>query len=161
MHDAAYAFVASVLGDVAGARVLEFGARNVNGSVRALCGACAAYHGVDIRPGPCVDEVADAAMYDGGGAYDVVLTTEMVEHAPNPAACVRAAWRSLRPGGRLILTAAAPERAPHGCDGGGVGGEHYAGIAPGALADWLAAWQDVRIVHAPAVGDVYATAVRP
>lgn len=165
MHDAAYQFVtqaAAALGTAPGA-VLELGSYNVNGSVRPLFRGAARYHGVDVRPGPCVDEVADAATYDGAGAYDVVVTTEMLEHAPDPAACIRAAWRSLRPGGVLILTAAGPGRAPHSCDGWPAPppGEHYANITRAALADWLAGWRDVAITVNAAAGDVYATAVRP
>lgn len=162
MHDAAYQFVTDAVAarPHTPAAVLEFGAYNVNGSVRPLFRGAARYHGIDIRPGPCVDEVADAATYDGGAQYDVVVTTEMLEHAPDPAACLRAAWRSLRPGGVLILTAAGPGRAPHGCDGGpGVPpGEHYGNLDPDELAGWLAAWRDVRIVTNPAAGDVYAVA---
>lgn len=162
MHDAAFQFVARVRAGLDVARVLELGAYIVNGSVRPLFAGCG-YVGVDTRPGPGVDIVADAETFDGGGAYDCVVTTEMLEHTPNPAAVIAAARRSLAPGGWLILTAAGPERAPHSCDGGPVvpAHEHYGNITPEDLRAWLAGWDAVTVEHNPQAGDVYALARVP
>lgn len=165
MHAEAYQYVAVVAAalNLDGARVLEIGSYHVNGTVRPIFAAAATYHGIDRRPGPGVDEVIDAADFDGAGRYDVVVCCETLEHAPHPPALLATAWHALRPGGRLILTAAAPERAPHSCDGtpGIPRGETYTAIDPDDLASWLAAWRQVRIAHHPDRGDVYATATRP
>ena len=80
-------FVASVLtaGDVAGRDVLEVGALDVNGTVRPVVEALgpASYIGVDLEHGPGVDEVLPAEdLLDrfGPGAFDVVISTELLEH---------------------------------------------------------------------------------
>lgn len=162
MHDAAYRFVASNAGLVwPGMRILEIGSYDVNGSVRPIF-AGAAYHGIDLRPGPGVDEVADGATYDGGEAYDLVVTTEALEHAALPRALIDTAWRALRPGGRLILTAAGTGRDPHGCDGGWLPPtESYTNIDPADLQSWLADWIGVQVVYNAIDRDVYAVATRP
>lgn len=163
MHAEALDFVARCLaGGAQGLRVLELGSLNVNGTPRPLCDGAACYVGVDRVAGPGVDVVADAADYNGRHSYDVVICCEVLEHAPDPAAVVACAWQALTRGGRLIVTAAAPERAPHGCDGQGVrAGEHYAGVSVATLRALLGGWQDVQTEHYPGRGDVYATAVRP
>jgi 2-polyprenyl-3-methyl-5-hydroxy-6-metoxy-1,4-benzoquinol methylase len=149
------------VGSGSGAKVLEFGSYNVNGTARdAVPGA--RVHGVDIRGGNGVDEVADAATYDGDEHYDLVLCAEALEHMRDPAAVIEAARRSLKPGGLLIATMAAPERAPHSNDGGGVlaRGEHYAGISKEALKDYLAGWEVLDMHHLRSLGDLYVTARR-
>ena len=141
MHSAAYAYVRNALGgvDLAGKTVLEIGAYNVNGSVRPLFAGCAQYIGIDRRPGPGVDVVGDGRRVDmPDGCADVVVCCETLEHTPRPWAIIMEAERLLRTDGVLILTAANPQRVPHGCDGGPVpAGEHYGNIADDDLAFWL------------------------
>jgi SAM-dependent methyltransferase len=169
MHPQAYQFIVSEVAalPVEGTRVLEVGAVDVNStaqglSVRALCAAAAHYHGIDVRDGPGVDKVCAAADFDGKESYDLVISTEAMEHADNPQSLIACAWRALKPGGILLLTAAAPERQPHGNDGGTVQtGEWYANIEPKQLKSWLAEWESVKVRHEPSVGDVYARAVKP
>ena len=57
-------------------------------------------------------------------------------------------------------TAAGPGRAPHGCDGGAVGDEHYANIDPDELVDALdsAGFASSIVETNAAAGDVYAVA---
>jgi SAM-dependent methyltransferase len=165
MHVEALDFVSRTLaasGGVGGLRVLEVGSLNVNGTPRGLCGDAACYVGIDRVPGRGVDVVCDAADYDGAGGYDLVICCEVLEHAPDPDVVIACARRALAPGGRIILTAAAPERPAHGCAGGAVGpDEHYAGITVRALLGLLAGWRLVHLEYHPARGDLYATAVRP
>lgn len=53
-----------------------------------------------------IDYVCDAtAIPVAAGSFDVALSTEMIEHVPDPVAVLREIARVLRPGGRLILTA--------------------------------------------------------
>ncbi len=164
MHPAAYQFVARAVGEigVSGLAVVELGSYDVNGSVRPLFAGCGAYTGVDLRPGPGVDVVADAATWGEPEHCDVVVTTETLEHAPAAREIVANAARLLRPGGWLIVTAASPARAPHGVDGGQVGAEFYAGIGAGTLLGWLEeAGLDPDEVREADGGDVYALARKP
>jgi SAM-dependent methyltransferase len=163
MHPQAYAFVkrAAEPLELEGARVLEIGSYNVNGSVRPLFADAAEYIGVDKRDGPGVDIVADGAQVDGLGAFDVVVCCEVLEHTPDPQAILDAAYHSLKPGGLLILTAAGPGRPPHGVMGGAVGDEFYANIEPDALDLLLWEWERVTITEDRRAHDVYATARKP
>lgn len=165
MHPAAFSFAAPRLVAVAPKRVLEIGSADVNStaqglSLRALL-PDAAWLGIDSAAGPGVDEVASAADFRTRRTFDVVISTEAMEHAERPQDIVECAARYLVSGGLLILTAAAPERAPHGCDGGAVQpGEHYGAISPAALLAMLDDWDAVDVEHNPAAGDVYATATK-
>ena len=163
MHTAARAFVArQVAARGPFSDVVEIGSRDVNGQVRDLFGD-ARVTGVDLLPGPGVDVVADGATWSPPTPPDAVVCCEVLEHTPRPEAMVRNLCRMLRPGGTLILTCAAPERAPHSAlDGGPLrDGEHYAGIAPDALRQWLDGMIDIAIEHVPADGDLRAVARRP
>ena len=71
--------------DVKDKRILEVGSYNVNGSFRehVLKMSPMEYIGVDIHAGPYVDIVCNA--YDilekfGDNSFDMVLSTEMIEH---------------------------------------------------------------------------------
>lgn len=142
--------------------VLEIGSYNVNGGVRSLFPGVP-YWGIDSRPGPGVDEVADGSAWVPRRAHGCVVCTEVLEHAPDPAAVIRTAFAALRPGGVLILTAASEHRAPHGCNGDSVvpPGEHYAGIPAHRLRAWLdgAGFGEFDVDHSYPP-DVYAVAVR-
>lgn len=108
MHESVMAFGKAVLTPelVTGKNVLEVGALNVNGSLRAHVEALkpASYKGIDIQAGTGVDFVADIAE----GAYlpleDLIICTEMLEHAPDWRAAVNNMKRALKPGGWLLLT---------------------------------------------------------
>jgi len=105
------AFAAAVLTaeDVAGKRVVEAGACDVNGSVRTAVEALrpASYVGTDIVDGPGVDMVCpvqDLPSVAGTGTADVVISTEMLEHVQDWRAAIRAMVTVLAPGGVLVLT---------------------------------------------------------
>jgi SAM-dependent methyltransferase len=92
---------------VAEKRVLEIGAYGMG--VRPLIELYgpAEYVGVDFRPGPGVDIVADATRLDEGitgRGYDLVVTTETLEHVRDWRAAVEGFKRACRPGGALLLT---------------------------------------------------------
>jgi hypothetical protein len=62
--------------------VLDVGSLDVNGSVRGLFAG--AYTGLDLRPGPNVDVVADVDTWVTGHHWPVVISTEMLEHCRRP-----------------------------------------------------------------------------
>lgn len=142
--------------------VIDVGGRNINGSPRWLF-PTSSYVVIDLEPGPGVDVVGDARQWRPESPVDLVLNIEVLEHAPDPGALLRAAWDCLVPAGRLIVTCATNPRAPHsGHDGGTVrSDEHYRNIEPEELKGWLDRWDDVEIEVHPDRGDLYATARKP
>ena len=94
---------------VAGRDVLEVGAYDVNGSIRPHAESLAprSYIGVDIAEGPRVDRVLDATRLIetfGRESFDVVVTTEMVEHVRDWRTVMANLKGVLRPGGHLLVT---------------------------------------------------------
>lgn len=83
--------------------VLDVGSCDVNGSVRGLFRG--PYVGLDFRLGPLVDVQGDAsALPFSAETFDVVVFTEVLEHARQPFDAVDEIRRVLRPGGVLLLT---------------------------------------------------------
>lgn len=87
MHTSVLVWVSATLAheSVTGLDVLEVGSYDVNGSVRPLFEAYgpATYTGVDQAAGPGVDKVVscyDLTYTFGPAAFDVVVSTEMLEH---------------------------------------------------------------------------------
>ncbi|HEY3650451.1 MAG TPA: methyltransferase domain-containing protein [Streptosporangiaceae bacterium] len=146
--------------------VLDIGGRDLNGSPRRLFPAAATYTVLDIRPGEDVDIVADAATWDPSGqAWDLVICAETFEHTASWRAICRTAYAACAPGGRLIVTTAAPGRAPHSAVDGAfrlLPGEHYANIRPAELGRVLAGagWADVVVDVQPSPADVRAVAAK-
>jgi SAM-dependent methyltransferase len=144
-------------------RVLEFGARDVNGSCRPIfAGAC--HVGVDRLPGPGVDIVADAGTWKPSPdfqPFDTVVCLETLEHADNAAAVCANAFAILRPSGVAIFTAAALAREPHSAvDGGPLrDGEFYRNLSVPDLRDYLSAFGCV-LIDDSVSGDIYALAVK-
>lgn len=165
MHPEAHAFVADVLKiHQPDGPCLEFGSRDVNGTIRDLLDPSNEYHGVDIMDGPNVDEVADAATYETNERYALVACLEVFEHAEEWPSIIRSSYEALRHGGTAIFTAAGPERAPHSAyDGFEVReGEWYENVDPTDL-EWemrAAGFLDYGVVHNSAHGDVYAWGVK-
>lgn len=120
--------------------VVEIGSLDINGTVRHLF-PYADWHGIDVVAGPGVDEVADGATWQPAGLVDLVVCCEVLEHTSSWREIVANAARMVRSGGRVILTAAGPGRAPHSAvDGGPVrDGEYYANVDPAELGEALSA----------------------
>jgi SAM-dependent methyltransferase len=127
------------------AAILDIGGRDLNGSPRQFFPNANPYHVVDLRPGPNVDIVADAGGDDiwnfcTPGTYDMVICTEVFEHAQNWRNILLTAWEVLRPGGRIVFTCAGPGRPEHsGIEPvwGLIDGEFYANVSPEEIGEEL------------------------
>lgn len=164
MHPEARAFVSKVTSELPlRRRVVEIGGRNINGGVREFFPA-AEYINTDIEEGKGVDVVADGAEYEPPWEPDTVVCCEVLEHAEQAEAIIANAHRMLRPGGLLILTAAAPPREVHsGWDGGPhlFKDEFYRNVEPDELARWLSIFgARVKVEYDSEHGDIYAVAVK-
>ena len=147
MHIQCFDWVAAQLRDAEPRSVLEIGSLDINGSVRSLFAGRVHYHGIDVVEGPGVNEVADAAEWHAGRSYEVVVSTEVLEHAPRWDRIVTHAWDAVAPGGRLLLTCATDPRAPHSAiDGLDVRpAEHYRNLPPADVAHLARSWSTDRL----------------
>jgi SAM-dependent methyltransferase len=100
---------------ISGARVLEIGSYDVNGSLRGLFATAAEYTGVDLKEGPGVDLVAFGHEIDApDGSYDVTLSGECFEHDPHWQDTFVNMARMTRPGGLVAFSCASRGRPEHG-----------------------------------------------
>ncbi|MFC1633078.1 class I SAM-dependent methyltransferase [Patescibacteria group bacterium] len=95
--------------DVAGKRVLEIGARTVNFSLRTEIEKLkpAEYIGVDIQEGKGVDQIVSAEeLVDkfGADSFDVVFTTELLEHVEDWRAAISNIKQVCKPNGVILIT---------------------------------------------------------
>jgi SAM-dependent methyltransferase len=98
----------------AGGKVLEIGSLDINGSVRSFFTADS-YIGVDVAPGPGVDEVCQGQLVDHPtGTFDVVISCECMEHNPYWVETLSNMFRMTKPGGVVIVSFATTGRAEHG-----------------------------------------------
>jgi SAM-dependent methyltransferase len=105
--------------EIRGLEVLEVGAQDVNGSPRVILVPYAPkkYVGIDFGHGKGVDlvmDVKDLTTYFGLDCFDVVVSTEMLEHAQDWRTAVAQMKAVLRPGGLLIVTTRGPGFPYHG-----------------------------------------------
>lgn len=138
MHPEAFQWV-ELHAPQAESSVLEVGSFDVNGGVRQLFRG--PYLGIDMKAGPGVDVVVDAAEFRPT-PVDIVVCCEVLEHAERWRDIVAMCGRALKPGGKLILTCAGPGRAPHGADGGPVGDEWYENVSVAELEAETSKWGD-------------------
>ncbi len=119
MHREPMQFVRSVKAQApeffTGKRVLEVGSLDINGSVRPLFTDCQ-YTGIDLDEGRGVDVVAHVTDYHrlDDGEFDVIISTETLEHDRAWDKSLAAMYRLLKPNGLMVVTAAAPNRPEHG-----------------------------------------------
>lgn len=115
MHQTVLDFVQRTITSdhVQGKRVLEVGSYDVNGSVRPYVESLDPYEylGVDLQRGPGVDEVADCERlgdFVGDNDWDLVISTEMLEHVRDWRRCMCELVNVVRPGGLLLITTRSP-----------------------------------------------------
>jgi hypothetical protein len=186
MHPEAFAWIVSEVARLSGVRsVLEIGSQDINGSASVLFESDVRYVGVDVREGKGVDLVIDLAEPDGlpklaqaagmtvspqmidgwrelRPGFDLVICTEVLEHARLPYRLVDAAWQAAKNHGTVLITCAAEPRAPHSAiDGGALqSNEHYANVVPDELRTWLLRYAKAQVVYHHRRGDLYAVAVK-
>jgi SAM-dependent methyltransferase len=93
--------------------VLDCGSLDINGNNRGFF-EDSKYTGIDIVDGRNVDILTKVHEYHPGKLFDVVISTEMLEHDANMMSSMANMFELLRPGGLLILTAAGFGREEHG-----------------------------------------------
>jgi SAM-dependent methyltransferase len=111
VHISCLIFVATRLSkdDVAGKRVLEVGSYDVNGSARKCIEFWqpAEYIGVDVEKGPGVDLVCDAEKLVDvfpEESFDVVFSTELLEHVLHPKIVISNMKRLCKRNGIILIT---------------------------------------------------------
>jgi len=73
---------------------------------RQLFAACKSYVKADVTPGPMVDRLlaADGLTTEAPESYDLVISTQVLEHIRDPELYLRECHRILRPGGQVVVT---------------------------------------------------------
>lgn len=138
MHEAAFSavdrFVSHLGLNTLVGTGLDLGGRDVNGTVHGLFPEVK-WTVLDIEPHPSVDIVADVTTWQPEGEYDIVLSTEAIEHIAAWPRIIQAGHAVLRPGGYMIVTGGSTGRGPHSCTGvvPVPPGEHYGNVSPDDL----------------------------
>jgi len=97
-----------------GARVLEVGSLDINGSLRSLFDDCT-YTGVDLQPGPGVDLACPGHLLElPSGHFDIAVSAECFEHNPFWRETLANMLRMTRAGGLVLLSCATTGRKEHG-----------------------------------------------
>lgn len=105
--------------DIAGKSVLEVGSCDVNGSLRPYIESLnpKKYVGIDISSGPGVDVVCraeDMLKKFGHNSFDVVVSTELLEHVRHWRLVVSNMKNVCKPGGLILITTRSPGFVFHG-----------------------------------------------
>lgn len=104
--------------DIEGRKVIEVGSYVENGTIRPYIETLhpASYVGVDIIPGESVDivcSVENLLEKFGRNSFDVVISTEMIEHVRNWRNAISNIKNICKPGGIILMTTRTPTAAYH------------------------------------------------
>lgn len=161
-HRSVLAFVMTRVSeaDIHGKKVLEVGSFDVNGSPRWLIELLApeSYVGVDIRPGNKVDRICAAGELIatfGDESFDVVVSTEMLEHAEDWRGAVSNMKRVLAPGGLLLITTRSPGFPQHDYPG------DYWRFTPQDAKEIFADMSELEVVEDPMAPGILVRARKP
>jgi hypothetical protein len=167
MHDAAFEavrrFSNTVCLDGIEGKGLDLGGRDVNGTVHSLF-PNVKWTVLDRVEHPSVDIVADVTKWwPEREAWDLVISTETIEHVENWERIINAGYGALKQGGYMIVTGGSTGRGPHSCIGHVPvpEGEWYGNVTPSDLHDAAtqAGFRDLYVEYNPAPHfDVYMLA---
>lgn len=155
-----------------GLRVLDMGGQDVNGTVHGFIAAGLGdgleLHVLDVEAGRGVTHVGDARNTDwwDGQPYDVVISTEMLEHLEGWKQSFDTAFTVLRPGGWFIGTCAGMGRQRHGATGAPLPaeGEYYENVQADHMIQeflnlpspwWDRVWVGYEMNGAPTTHDLH------
>lgn len=93
--------------------VLDVGSCDINGNNREFF-SLTEYIGVDVHPGHNVDVVSPIHKWETEKTFDVVISTECLEHDMHYADSLSAMISHLKPGGLFVMTCATTGRPEHG-----------------------------------------------
>jgi SAM-dependent methyltransferase len=98
----------NITGDLSGQRVLEVGSQIVRGSIRGYIESLnpKEYLGIDIVEGEGVDQILDLhemADHFGENAFDLIISSDTMEHIEDLESASHNMHRVLKKGGRLVL----------------------------------------------------------
>lgn len=96
-----------------GKDVLDCGSLDINGNNRYLFTG-GTYLGIDICEGKNVDVVTPVHLFHPERSFDVVISTEMLEHDCNCVSSLQNMFFHTNYGGLLMFTAAGTNRPEHG-----------------------------------------------
>src|SRR2546426_1965120 len=104
-----FGFRALTAKDVTNKRILEVGSRSVNGSLRQIVESLMPneYTGVDLEPGPGVDMICGVERVVktfGQASFDVVISTELLEHVLDWRSAISNIKMVCRRDGLIVLT---------------------------------------------------------
>ena len=146
-----------------GQRVLEIGARFVNGTLRDLFQECR-YLGIDVVPGEGVDVVClGHELQAEPASFDVVCSAETFEHDPYAEQTVQHMVYLLRSGGLFFMTCAGEGRPEHGTvrtgKRYGPDANYYRNVGMDTFLSWLTLdshrFDELYLRHDAEGGDLY------
>ncbi len=106
--------------EIEGKDILEIGSYNINGSLRPLIESFGpgSYLGIDLKEGPGVDRVLSAeGMIEklGRACFDVVISTEVLEHVWDWSLVIKNIKWICKPGGLVLITTRSLGFPVHSC----------------------------------------------
>ena len=93
--------------------VLDVGSCDINGNNKSWFNL-SGYIGIDVHPGRNVDVVSPVHLYETQDTFDVVISTECLEHDMHYEESVKKMVELTKPGGLFVFTCATTGRAEHG-----------------------------------------------